>query len=132
MKSSILLLLIGVGISGDGSYGGREFEIPELTESDGKTGHTNLRVSAWYYKGTPAVCRVSIKLAGKRTQSTGLGIGLRTFELAERPKDAPIVHFNGPLTMTLREGQELSGPSDTPANLYAGIGTAGLGRAFSL
>lgn len=112
--------------SGDDSYGGREFEIPQLIESDGKTRHTNLHVQAWHYKGRPAVCRLSIKLAGKRTQSTGFG--LATFELAERPKDAPIVHFNGPLTMTLGEGPVLSGPSDTPASLFAWIGTAGLGK----
>jgi len=114
---------------GDASFGGREFEIPELTEADGKTRHTNLHVSAWYYKNSPALCRVSIKLAGKRTQSTGIiGMGPGPFELAERPKDAPIVHFNGPLTMAFREGQDLSGPSDTPAQLYAAIGTAGLGK----
>jgi hypothetical protein len=112
--------------SGDGSYGGREFEIPELRESDGKARHTNLRVHAWHFKGRPAVCRLSIKLADKRTQSTGFG--LATFELAELPKDAPIVHFNGPLTMMLGEGQVLSGPSDTPASLSAWIGTAGLGK----
>ena len=112
--------------SGNDSYGGREFEIPELTESGGKTRHSNLSVRAWRYKDRPAVCRVSINLAAKRTQSTGFGQG--TFELAERPKDAPVVHFNGPLTMTLGEGQALFGPSDTPASLSAWIGTAGLGK----
>src|SRR5262249_3777467 len=88
--------------SGDGSYGGRGFRVPGVTASERKDRPNNLRVSAWHYKGKPAVCRVSIKLGGKRTQSTGFGRG--TFELAERPKDAPIVHFT-----EVRKERQLAG-----------------------
>ncbi|MCC6417335.1 MAG: hypothetical protein IT429_03710 [Gemmataceae bacterium] len=50
--------------------------------------------------------------------------GALTF--AERPQDAPIIHFHGPLLMTLHPMQKLVRGQD--AELKAGVGTPGLGK----
>jgi hypothetical protein len=50
--------------------------------------------------------------------------GLLAF--ADRPRDAPVVHFGGPLTLYLRPGERLRQGED-PGELCAWLGTPGLG-----
>lgn len=46
-------------------------------------------------------------------------------QFADRPQDAPIVHFGGPLQITLFGGQRLTAGRET--DLILGVGTPGLG-----
>ncbi len=95
------------------------FEIGELTELDGKARHTHVRLSMQQDKAD----YLSARINGKVVQYVQL------FQLADRPQDAPILHFNGPLTMDLYgTGALIGGKKDM--EVYARVGTAGVGKAL--
>jgi hypothetical protein len=99
------------------SPGEQVFEVGDIVERDGKTLHTGLEV-----KVRPTI-RLSIALRGKRLQYTDGNL-----KFAGRPQDAPIVHFNGPLTMRLGHSRlELPRGEQVIPKLMADIGTPGLG-----
>jgi hypothetical protein len=49
-------------------------------------------------------------------------------QFADRPGDAPIVHFDGPLKLTLEDPKQVFVRGDKPSPLGVAVGTPGLGR----
>jgi hypothetical protein len=120
------------------------FDAGRLSEPKGKTEHTEVMVELEVFRGKrkefflPAA-RVSMDVNGTLRQEAGFG----KFSFALRPDQAPILHFNGPLTMfvalephrqidssrgelalALPEVQDLVGD---PVDFRVNIGTPGLG-----
>jgi hypothetical protein len=79
-------------------YSETEFQAGDLMETGGKTKHTNLVVK-W-----PAPLLVSVLLEGKYRQQAG--DEQESLRFADRPQDAPVIHFGGPLTFRLTEVQK--------------------------
>jgi len=50
------------------------------------------------------------------------------FRFADRPPDAPIVHFDGPLTLRPMDTKQVLARGDQPARLPVMVGTPGLGK----
>ena len=65
----------------------------------------------------------TLKLEGKWQQSA-----YGTFSLARRPQDAPVVHFNGPLTIVPRYESQVLARGGNGHKFRAAIGTPGLGQ----
>ncbi len=95
------------------------YEIGDVTETDGKTKHTQLLV-----KRKPMGFLVSVLLEGKHKQQAGGNEEI--LEFADRRQDAPIIHFAGPLTLRLAEEEQKWVPGKS-ANILIRIGTNGLG-----
>jgi hypothetical protein len=72
------------------------FEIGTITEQGGAR-HTDLVVEVESYIQYYRPCTVSLKANGEREQRAGG----RLLRFADRPEDAPIIHFNGPLALVL-------------------------------
>ena len=129
-----------------------QFKVGAVVERDGKTRHADLTLEVDSYVQDYRPCSLSLKVKGTEVQSAG-GSLLR---FADRPQDAPIIHFNGPLTIRLQMdtgvlfvpiSYDKDGPKrrrwydehppkyeerklirgETSA-LYAQLGTPGLGR----
>ena len=66
---------------------------------------------------------VTLKLEGKRQQ-----FAYGPFSFARRPQDAPVIHFNGPLTIVPRYESQVLARGGSGHKLRAGIGTPGLGK----
>ncbi len=95
------------------------FEIGEITEPDGKTRYTQVRLAMQQDRAD----YLSARINGKVVQFVQL------FQLADRPQDAPILHFNGPLTMDFDGiGALIDGKRDV--QVYARVGTPGVGKAL--
>jgi hypothetical protein len=101
-----------------GSY--NSFSLGDVWEDGGKTQHKNLR----YYFNTRFV-RLSIG-GGTRVQVAGRDYHGK-LEFAASPKDAPVVHFNGPLTLDLFWDQE-PWYGGQYASLDVVVGTRGVGK----
>jgi hypothetical protein len=115
------------------------FAAGAITERDGRARHTNLQVDVQGgYVGPYRPCQVSLKVAGRGRQVAGGNL----LRFGDRPQDAPVIHFNGPLV--LRPAME-TGVMHVPnqglpyyeeealvrgraSNLYVQVGTPGLGR----
>jgi hypothetical protein len=92
------------------------FEAGDITEADGQTKHTDLRVQ---FHDTWTILHILVK--GQRPQMASLGA--QSLRFAARPQDAPILHFNGPLTIRLAQVAKVGA-----GTVYlAEIGTPGLG-----
>jgi hypothetical protein len=128
------------------------FKVGAIVERDGKTRHADLTLDVGSYVQDYRPCSLSLKVNGNQMQSAG-GDLLR---FADRPQDAPIIHFNGPLTIRLQMDTgvlfvPISYDDDGPkrrrwydehppkyeqrklirgetSSLYAQLGTPGLGR----
>jgi hypothetical protein len=70
------------------------FDAGDIVERNGKTKHTELTVDVGSYVQRYRPVSLAIKVSGRDDQFAG-GQLLR---FAARPQDAPIIHFNGPLT----------------------------------
>lgn len=129
-----------------------QFKVGAIVERDGKTRHADLTLEVGSYTQDYRPCSLSLKVNGSEMQSAG-GQLLR---FADRPQDAPIVHFNGPLSLRLQMETgvlhvPISYDDDSPkrrrwyddhppkpkerklirgesSSLYAQLGTQGLGR----
>jgi hypothetical protein len=66
---------------------------------------------------------VTLKLEGKRQQSA-----YGNFSFAARPQDAPVIHFNGPLTMATRFEDQVLRRGEKGHELRTAIGTPGVGK----
>jgi len=83
--------------------------------------------------GRPYVLSIDIDMPDARGQGLGGRVGQLTgfhdlnglLVFAERPEDAPIVHFRGPLTVSLYSKQQLT--IDRQKQLVLAVGTPGLG-----
>ncbi|MCI0462143.1 MAG: hypothetical protein L0Z62_34765 [Gemmataceae bacterium] len=99
-----------------GAPGSSDFHPGDIIEPDSKVRHTRLEVDAFDH-------RVGITVAGKLGQRTSGEQGDPGF--SHRPQDAPIIHFNRPLTFGLVYPDERVGPLDY---IVVEIGTPGLGK----
>jgi hypothetical protein len=127
------------------------FEAGTIVERDGKTRHLDLTVEVRSYMQDYRPCSLSLKVNGRGLQTAGGRLRLGT-----RPQDAPIIHFNGPLTLRTRmetgvmfvpisyeedSARRRRWYADNPptyeqaalsrgkkSTLYAQLGTPGLGR----
>src|SRR5262249_488091 len=100
----------------------RRWSAGDLLEADGKTKHTALRVRVWKDR-----FKMQVMTNGQRSE-TVYGEGLEGLEWAERPQDAPIVHFAGPLSVQLHDyfsGTLTRGQAD---HVWVGLGSPGLGK----
>jgi hypothetical protein len=100
-----------------GNNGG-SFALGDIRELDGKTIHKNLR-----YSPSSRMMKLSVIVGGKRQIA---GWDLRgKLAFANSAKEAPVVHFNGPLTLDLFHDQDplVTGPSE----LTAVVGSHGVG-----
>jgi hypothetical protein len=128
---------------------GLQFEAGAITEKDGKTRHVDLVVDVGSYVGDRRQVTISMKMQGGWMQYAEDP----HLAFAKRPQNAPIVHFNGPLTARLAlepglhfstEGKLLARPDlrtregfgvpldslarQQPTDLRVELGTSGLGE----
>lgn len=132
-----------------GREGSFYFKAGELR--DGQLTHKNLYVSVSkledpegsdpeignYLKEHPRACRYSIGVDVEMVGWRGAGLGGRVsqwahhrdingfLQFADRPQDAPVIHFGGPLRITLFGKHTLTIGRET--EVYLGVGTPGLG-----
>jgi hypothetical protein len=99
---------------------GTWFRAGELTEPDGKTKHTELRVR----RGTKSD-KVFVTVADKRHYSAGED-ALDQLHFAASAAEAPVIHFDGPLTMRFYEGPPELQPGGT-SEVDVVVGTPGIG-----
>jgi hypothetical protein len=76
------------------------FEVGQLNEPGGKGVHANVVVEMQVYRGRKkgffiSAAKVSMDTNGKLRQEAGFG----KFAFAPRPDQAPVLHFDGPLTV---------------------------------
>ena len=98
---------------------GKEFEAGEITERAGKTKYAHLRVQPLDLpeKEHEPLCMVSLEVRGKYRQ-----YGCVPF--ADRPQDAPVLWFDGPLTMGFTDPKKQAlQRGDTGSEINAWIGT---------
>jgi hypothetical protein len=98
-----------------------------IREADG-TEHSRLLVQRFYDSRR---CRVRIFVRGEHQQSAGFG--QTRLEFAARPQDAPILHFNGPLTFARYSDKvtlprDIEGKSFRVTSLRVLLGSRGLGE----
>jgi hypothetical protein len=97
------------------------FTIGDVWEADGKTRHTRLRYNQPFTDG-----EISVQIGNRDLQLAGRDrCGKLVF--ADRAKDAPIIHFNGPLTMDLYHIQKPLRSTGEWVRLSAVVGTPGSG-----
>jgi hypothetical protein len=97
------------------------FRAGDIIEADGTTKHRDLGVQ---FHDKDGWTLVFVTVQGKGQQMASLG--QRCLQFADRPQDAPFVHFNGPLTLNLVEH-----PTCDPQrrdSFFVEIGTPGLGK----
>jgi len=108
-----------------------QFLAGDVLDADGKTKHTAILVMQTEDAGETFTF-VSGMVGGKRAFIAGSDtLGMLRF--ADRPQDAPVIHFGGPLSMGLNTKLSLSGKaelirSDEGEELYTWVGTPGLGK----
>lgn len=96
------------------------FLLGDVWEADGKTRHTQL-----CFRPTWDQDKFTVRINGEYEQHAGQDrTGILQF--AARAEDAPIVHFNGPLTLDLYLTQEPL-RSDREVRLSVAVGTPGRG-----
>jgi RNA polymerase sigma factor (sigma-70 family) len=115
------------------------FHIDTITEVGGKVQHTDLEVVSHGFCGGCPRYTISVKVNGKDTQTTVGG----TLRFGTTPQEAPVIHFNGPLTLQLQRWTGLTmvpgdgtPPTDEQRDLTAGkrekftalLGSKGLGN----
>jgi len=103
------------------------FDVDQIREANGPTVHEDLELSV--YDHDRFSC--SIDLASGRYQSVGGRWSHPKPRLATRPQDAPIIHFDGPVTFARHEPtlfltRRTTGIGDRTIRVW--IGTPGLGE----
>ncbi len=93
----------------------------DIVEPDGKTKHTKLVV-----RTRDTGVRVNLKVRDRGWQYAGWDED-DPLRFAGRPQDAPVVHFDGPLTMKLYGPTPRLVPGQTE-EVNASVGTPGLGK----
>ena len=108
-----------------------QFKAGDVLNVDGKTKHASVLVMQQPVVGQ-TLTFVAAMVAGKHLFMAGLDSG-GLLRFAEKPQDAPIIHFGGKLKMGLNlkfsesQKEELI-RSDKGEELYAWVGTPGLGK----
>ena len=106
------------------------FTVNELTFADGKVEYKNLSISKWTARNKEQGWRIAV--AGKQGQFQAHRDAAGPLVFADRPQDAPVIHFDGPLSMGLENYCNAKPQAlvrgDKPGYLMASIGTPGLGK----
>jgi hypothetical protein len=103
---------------------GREFEAGEIAEPGGKAkyAHVRLRQLDRPEKELAGLCIVSVEVTDRYLQYGSV-------RFADRPQDAPRLHFDGPLTMGLRDpDKQTLARGDAGSQINAWIGTPDPGK----
>src|SRR5262249_52630695 len=108
------------------SPNGLNFNIGTFTLADGKTRYYDMKVRVWkgghvqvslerkgdfshrkdYGKDAIWQCAGPINVSDRSwTKDTGVHVEEHDFQFADRPQDAPIVHFDGPLTLKIMDAK---------------------------
>jgi hypothetical protein len=108
-----------------------QYRTGPIFAADGKTQYPDVKVFVFEtgQANKEVIIDVEVPLGGGASgtyrQRVGQGSEL---QFADRPGDAPILHFDGPLTMALEGTQPVFVPGDKPSPLRVEVGTPGLGR----
>jgi len=98
------------------------FVAEDITEPDGKTRHTKFRLRRFK---TGVI--LSLQVEGKRLYFGGSREASDSLQFADQPRQAPILHVNGPLSLRLGRPSELvRGNKDN--RITVTLGTPGLGQ----
>jgi hypothetical protein len=62
-------------------------------------------------------------------KQAGVHVEEHDFQFADRPQEAPIVHFDGPLTLKVMDTRLAFIRGDNPTPLHVSVGTPGLGKS---
>jgi hypothetical protein len=108
----------GESVLGKGKDGAIAYMIPDLVESDGNTKHTCFHL----LQTKPGSVSLRVRVGGERFWWAGFRSDEGLF-FAERPADAPIIHFDGPRTFGMPRPTALEGTRHSLS-----IGTPGLGQ----
>jgi hypothetical protein len=109
----------------------RTFEVGEITEPGRSTKHTQLIFEVEEFtiiprtgpRTTSVDVYTSLRVGGTRPQSA-----YGAMVLGDRPQEAPVIHFGGPLRVQpLIEGQSFK-RGENASDLRVVVGTSGLGR----
>jgi hypothetical protein len=108
-----------------------QFAAGDVLDADGKTKHTNVMVMQQEEEGH-RLTFVTATVSGKRALMAGVD-SRGILQFADKPHDAPIIHFGGDLCMGLNakfseSGREELVRGDGGEELYAWVGTPGLGE----
>jgi len=117
------------------------FAIGDIVERSSGARHTDLTLEVDSYVQTYRPCRLSVKVNGRHTQVAGSGL----LRFADRADDAPVIHFNGPLTLRVHKWtgtlvipneappyyEEVKMVPGEPFDLCAQLGTPGRGNTFA-
>lgn len=123
------------------------FEPKSLVLSDGTIQYSNLLVRVRQNEQIEIYLSRKVDFLGHRKKEKGslmymagiTGISSRSwmnrdnieeydFRFADRPQDAPIVHFNGPLTLKPMDTKQTFVRGDKPNQFAVMVGTPGLGK----
>jgi hypothetical protein len=98
------------------------FVTEDITEADGKTRHTHFRLRRFK---TGVI--LSLLVEDKRLFFGGSREASDSFQFADQPRQAPILHMNGPLSLRLGNPSKLvRGNNDN--SITVTLGTPGLGQ----
>jgi hypothetical protein len=103
--------------------GGQQmFLVGDIADTDGKTKLGSLQVMKFGDQLTYVMLTTDKGWQGAAYDAEG------TLQFADRPQDAPIIHFGGSLTMGLYGPKPTLARGDKPTELMTVIGTPGLGK----
>ena len=99
-----------------------EFPVGEIKDREGTT-YKDVTVTVQWFVARNRPCRVEASVAGRGTQAAA------PYELvfADRPQDAPVLRFGGPLTLRFALGIRHALSLTEEFNVQAEVGTAGRG-----
>src|SRR5262249_14353916 len=103
---------------------GRKFEAGEITERAGEAKYANLQLQQFERadNGQGNICIVSIEVKDKYRQYGSV-------QFADCPQDAPLLHFDGPLTMGFSDpDKQALARGDAGSQINAWIGTPSPGK----
>ena len=118
---------IGQGAPRDPLAKNRYFALQELREAEGKARHTRIRIWRTFAADGREDFGVSMLLRGELQRYQQAGGRYAQLSLGDSPKDAPVLHFDGPLTFGLSFPPQpfVRGKLN---HLAVGVGSAGLGK----
>jgi hypothetical protein len=108
-----------------------QYRTGPILAADGKTRYPDVKVFVFETgrANKEVIIDVDVPMGGGAPgtyrQRVGQGSDL---QFADRPGDAPILHFGGPLTIALEGTKQVFVHGDKPSPLRVEVGTPGLGR----